>query len=195
MALLLVPLRRGLPAAFMVASLTFYLTYILQGKGFAYQVIPAMGMLVLGLASNAPTQSIIKNGVAFATAILALIPNLAPYTTRPWANVPRGSSFAALSIAPRAGWPLVEERGLEWPLRSMSLWMAPALGKEVRPALVSDIECNPPTYLMVDDRGFSFSALVPDILAHYSSIYRRDRVKLMKLDQPFQRPSNCREIY
>ena len=105
----------------MITSLTFYLTYIAQGKGFAYQLIPAMGMLVLGVVSNAPTQSAVKKTLAFAAAALAILPNLAPYRTKPWADVPRGSSYAALAVAPRAGWPLAEERGLEWPLRSMSL--------------------------------------------------------------------------
>jgi hypothetical protein len=121
---------------------------------------------------------------------LAIAVNLAPYRTPAWADVPHGASYAALSVAPRAGWPLVEERRLQWPLRAMSLWMAPAVGGRVREWAVTDLKCNPPTYLLVDDRQVDFSRMFEDVIAHYVPLWRRDGVSLMKLARPVAPPAD-----
>lgn len=189
------PARDSASGALLVAALTFYLVFVWQMKGFAYQALPAMGLLVLSLAASFQGSSKVQMTAALAAAVLAILPNLKLYHTPAWADVPRGSSYAALSVAPRAGWPLVEERQLTWPLNGISLWMAPALQDEIRESVTRDLQCNPPTYLLVDDREVNFTQMFPDIIDHYEPIWQRDRAKLMKLDQPFQRPSNCREVY
>jgi hypothetical protein len=90
---------------------------------------------------------------------------------------------------------LVEERQLTWPLRSMSLWMAPALGDEIRAPVVNDLQCHPPEYLLVDDSRGDFSAMFADLLTHYSVESRNGRFTLMRLARALPKGENCREIY
>lgn len=194
-ALMVRPGCNDVSRALLVASLTFYLVFVWQMKGFAYQVIPAMGMLALALAATASANLSVRNAIAFAAGLFAVTPNLAPYHTRAWADVPKRSSYGALSVAPRAGWPLVEERELRWPLRSISLWMAPALGETVRAGVTRDLQCNPPAYLLVDDRRINFSNMFRDVLSYYVAIEQKGRVTLMKLARAMPRPSGCRTIY
>ena len=190
-----VPARGESARALLVASLAFYLVFVFQMKGFAYQAIPTMGMLALSSAASAPRSTPVHRTLAFVTALFAILPNLVPYRTPAWANVPAGSSYAALSVAPRAGWPLVEERRLTWPLRSMSLWMAPALGDAIKPWVIKDLQCNAPLYLLVDDRRVNFTAMLPSIISHYVPVERRGRVVLMKRATRMQLPNGCRTIY
>ena len=187
--------RESTASALLIASLIFYLAFVAQMKGFAYQAIPAMGLLALSLAASIPKLPKLQAALAFVIALFAISANLAPYRTPAWADVPNGSSYAALSVAPRAGWPLVEERGLQWPLSAMSLWMAPAVGDEIGGWVTKDLRCNPPTYLLVDDRQFDFSRLFPGILSHYRMIKVAESGKFMILDRPFRRPAGCRTIH
>jgi hypothetical protein len=194
-ALLVRPGREESSRALLIAALTFYLIHVSQLKGFAYQAIPALGMLILALAASVRAEISVRNALAFGAAVFALTPNLAPYHTDAWADVPSGSSYAGLSVAPRAGWPLVEERELKWPLRSMSLWMAPALGPAIRPWVEHDLACNPPAYLLVDDTNLDFSSMFRDILSHYEFVETHGRVRLMRLVGRPLRPATCRTIY
>ena len=186
---------RGSGSALLVASLAYYLVFVFQLKGFAYHVLPAMGFLALSMAAAIPSLPRPQAICALAIALFGLLPNLQPYRTDAWADVPNGASYAALSVAPRAGWPLVEERQLKWPLRSMSLWMAPALGTEIRASVVNDLRCHPPQYLLVDDSRSDFSAMFKEVVAHYSAINRNGHLTLMRLARPLPKGENCREIY
>lgn len=187
--------RDEVSSAFLVGSLTFYLIFIWQMKGFAYHVLPSMGMLVLALAACVTPQVSVRNAIAFAAALFALLPNLTPYRTIPLADVPEGSSYAALSVAPRAGWPLVEEQHLKWSLRAMSLWMAPAVGKAVRPWVIKDLECNTPTYLVVDDRHLDLSSMFGDVISHYRPVEHQGQVTLMRLAHAMPPAAACRRVY
>jgi hypothetical protein len=194
LAFLARPARNSASGALLVAALTFYLVFIWQWKGFAYQALPAMGLLVLSLAASFQGSSKVQTTAAIAAAVLAILPNLKLYHTPAWADVPRASSYAALSVAPRAGWPLVEERQLTWSLNGISLWMAPALQEEIRESVTRDLQCNPPTYLLVDDREVDFTQMFPDIIDHYEPIWQRNRLTFMKLARPMPGQSECRSI-
>lgn len=195
-ALIARPGRDALSGALLVTSLTFYLIYVAQLKGFFYQVIPAMGMLVLALAASSSWEINVRNAVAFFAAVMATLPNLSPYRTPPWIDVPEGASYAAFSVGPRGGWPLVVERRLRWPLRTNSLWMAPALGTRVHDWVVKDLQCNPPTYLVVDDRQLDFSSMFRDVVADYEVIGRNGKVTMMKLARNLPKsPGSCRPVY
>lgn len=189
------PARDGVPGASLVAAFTFYLVFIWQMKGFAYQALPAMGFLVVALAASIQGSSKVQVTAALAAAALAILPNLTRYHTPAWADVPKGSSYAALSVAPRAGWPLVEERQLAWPLNVISLWTAPALQDEIRASVTRDLQCNPPTYLLVDDREVNFTQMFPDIIDHYVPLWQRNRVTFMKLARPMPGQLECRSIH
>lgn len=186
---------RGAAAAFMIAALIFYLIFVMQMKGWAYQFIPASGMLLLAVATSQRERLPVFIALPFAAAFLALVPNLTPYDNPPWVDVPNGTSFAALSMSARAGWPMVEERNLKWPLPYMAPWMAPVLGLQTHDQLIHDLSCNPPALLLVDDRQFNFSKFVPEALSHYSTARDLSGVKLMTLVSPFKRPRRCRPIY
>jgi hypothetical protein len=195
-ALIARPGRDALSGALLVTSLTFYLIYVAQLKGFFYQVIPATGMLVLALAASSSWEINVRNAVAFFAAVMATLPNLSPYRTPPWIDVPEGASYAAFSVGPRGGWPLVVERRLRWPLRTNSLWMAPALGTRVHDWVVKDLQCNPPTYLVVDDRQLDFSSMFRDVVADYEVIGRNGKVTMMKLARNLPKsPGSCRPVY
>jgi hypothetical protein len=189
------PARDGVSGALLVAALTFYLVFVWQLKGFAYQALPAMGLLVLALVASLHGSTKVQATAALGAAALAILPNLVPYHTSAWADVPKGSSYAALSVAPRAAWPLVEERQLTWPLNAISLWMAPAVQSKVRASVIRDLQCNPPTYLLVDDRKVDFTQMFPEIIDHYVPLWRRNHVTLMKLARPLPRQTmGCRSI-
>lgn len=188
------PARDPVSGALLVAALTFYLVFVWQMKGFAYQALPAMGLLVLSLAASVQRNSKVQMTAALGACALAILPNLKSYHTPAWADVPRGSSYAALSVAPRAAWPLVEERQLTWPLNVISLWMAPALGEEIRGSVTKDLRCNPPAYLLVDDREVEFSQMFPDIIDHYERIWQRNRMTFMKLRRPMPKEAACRSV-
>ena len=182
---------RGVAAAFTVAGLSFYLIYILQLKGWPYQAVPALGMLLVAVAFVTRASNVQK-ALAFASTIVILAPNAVPYSTpeRFALDLPKSTSFAALSISPRAAWPMVEARELKWPLRYFSLWMAPS----VRPDVMDDLACNPPDVLLIDDRFVNFSQQVVPILPYFRivqdgpvSIYRRIGVP--------PKPANCRFVH
>ena len=182
---------RGLAAAFTVAGLAFYLVYILQLKGWDYQAVPGLGMLLVAVTLTTQCSNV-QRALVFASAIVIIAPNAVPYKTpeKFIIDLPEGTSFAALSIAPRAAWPMVEARQLKWPLRYFSLWMAPT----VRPDVMDDLACNPPDVLLIDDRNVNFTQLAAPILPYFRivqngpiSIYRR-------IGAP-PKPAACRIIH
>jgi hypothetical protein len=179
-------------AAFTVASLVCFLIYLFQMKGWGYHALPALGTLFVAVALSA-NGSLLRKALGLAVGILILVPNLKPYRTPPEfrLNVPPGTSFAALSVAPRAAWPMVEERRLKWPLRYFSLWMAPT----VEPQIFHDLACNPPELLLVDDRQVDFSSYAAPILRFYSRIDHDGPVKLFRRVATPAKPTSCRTIY
>ena len=181
---------RGVAAAFTVAGLAFYLVYILQLKGWPYHAVPALGMLLIA-AVLAAQGSNVRRALAFASAIVILAPNAAPYSTpeRFALDLPRNTSFAALSISPRAAWPMVEARQLQWPLRYVSLWMAPT----IRPDVMDDLACNPPEVLLIDDRFENFSQQVAPILPYFR-IVQDGPIRIYRLIEAPPRPPKCRTV-
>lgn len=182
---------RGEAAAFTVAALAAWLVYLLQMKGWDYQALPAVGLLLVAVALAADG-SIVRRALMAGAAIVIVVPSLRPYRTPPEfrLDVRPGSSFAALSIAPRAGWPLVEERRLKWPLPYMSLWMAPA----VRPDVARELACNPPDLLLIDDRQVDFSSYAGPVLPAYSMV-SDGPIKLLRRVGTPAKPQGCRAVY
>jgi hypothetical protein len=179
-------------AAFTISSLAFFLVYLVQSKGWEYQVIPAQGMLFVAVVLSA-TGSVVRKTLGLAAGILILLPHVRPYETPGMfrLNVPHETSFAALSISPRAAWPLVEERQLKWPLPYLSLWMAPT----IMPSVANDLACNPPDLLLIDDRTVDFSSLVASLLRDYVRIDDGGPIKLYKRTRLPPRGSGCRTVH
>lgn len=144
-------------AAFLVAALAFLLAFLSQAKGFGYQSVPALGMLLIA--------SFMCGRIGVLLSLMILVANVRPYHTPPWMDLQlaEGTSFAALSVHPRAGWPMAEEQRLEWKLPYLSLWMAPKMIPDIESGLLAD----PPEVLLVDDRTVDFSKSVPRLLEKY----------------------------
>ena len=179
-------------AAFTVASLSFFLVYLAQAKGWEYQLIPAQGMLFVAVVLSS-TGSTVRRTLGLAAGSLILLPNVRFYETPPEfrLDVARGTSFAALSISPRAAWPLVEERRLQWALPYMSLWMSPT----IKPPVLNDLACNAPDLLLIDDRTVDFSSYVAPLLRYYVRIDEGGPVQLYRRTTKVPHGTGCRTIY
>lgn len=163
---LFAPFLKKPPPAFLIAALAFLLAFLAQGKGFAYQMIPALGMLTISALMSE------RKGVGASIAFMAVILNARPYTPSPYGlgDVPPGSSVAVLSRAPRLTWPFVEERHLIYTQPYMCLWMAPTVMPDFR-GIRSD-------YLLIDDRTVNFTEAARGILLDYERVRQTGRITL-----------------
>lgn len=181
-----------------VAAGVFATVYLLQGKAFHYHAIPALGAGLLavlvgfGLSGlrGASAASLAAAGLTLAAAVVTPLTAGSARFDQPalaaTASLQRGETVVMLSASGVAAWPMVEERGLGWPSRHMTLWMLPrvwqaeragtmtpelaGLAARVRAEVAREITCARPRMVLVDGR---YDDLVPDgILEWFMS---RDR--------------------
>ena len=142
-------IRSRFAAACLVAAAAFALAYAVQDKGWFYQGIPAMGFILLGVATEAGAlrwselklrqklgvgllitafvipfviATILGVGVyhnRFRPEVLALTRDLKP-----------GQPIMVFSARSTFAWPMVEERGLVWVSRDYTFWMLPAIARD-----------------------------------------------------------------
>ena len=161
-----------------VAAAGWLLAYLLQGKGFEYHLIPALGC---GLAALFAFLAVSRpRGLAvWATATAALLAAFAiPFTAGParfdqaarhaTAHLAEGARVAILTPAGSTSWPLVEERRFTWHSPHMTYWMLGAvwrdqreggtsaelnaLGRSVAGEAARSIACARPELVLVDTR-------------------------------------------
>lgn len=164
------PSRSATP--FLIAALAFYLGFVWQLKWWPYQLIPALGLLLIAVSLQRP-KTPVGRALMVASFIVILGPNLRLYETPPKYrfDIPRGASFAALSTSPRAAWPLVEKRHLRWTLPYMCLWMWPTVDLDP----ISTLKHDPPDFLLIQ-RPFS----ARDLLWRYRPVATTDSVTLYR---------------
>lgn len=203
-------------APFVVAALAFLLAFVVQGKGWGYHALPALGMLLVALCLSF-RRSILRDALAAAAIGLMLLGNARFYQPdRRLAAVidaPRGTTVAILSVSTRPLWPLMEERGYRWPLRYFSLWTLPAIvegvqgadafASELRSHVSQDLRCAPPDILVIDreagldiPRYLAADPGLRQLLAAYRLQRQVDELAMMiRVRPPPPRPENCRKIY
>ena len=133
--------RKRLPAeaqAVLLVVLGFCIAYVIQGKGWQYQLVPIMGgllvALVLQLVRQPAPMAVPRWQFGWAMALLGLVlaPPLLmgrydnPYTAATgtlMAGLPKGDTAIILSTQPYIAWPMMEELGLRWPSRYGMFWM------------------------------------------------------------------------
>ena len=176
-----------------LATGAFAISYLIQSKGFHYQAVPALGMAIVAVlvAFGVFGRAALRQGGAVA-ALLALATSVAVpvaagaprddhAAARAAADLPRGSTIFALTANGVTVWPLVEEKGLNWPSRHMTLWMLLAvwfngqdghsdglvrLGQQVRFEAAEDIACSQPEMVLVD-RHYDQFAPERDVLRFF----------------------------
>jgi len=130
--------RSSVAQAALVAGLAFLAAYLLQGKGWRYHGVPAMGCFALAILAEAErfrwraallTQRMAL--VLIAPAILCLVLPVvqagrrdnranALLATR---DLKAGDVVGVLSTSGGRYWPIPEERHFIWPSRYMTYWM------------------------------------------------------------------------
>lgn len=142
-------IRSRFAAACLVAGAAFTLVFAVQAKGWFYQGIPAMGLLMLGIAAEAATLpwSTLKLREKLGVGLLCwafVIPfvneavlGVGAYHNRFRADVlaltrdlKPGQPVMAFSARSTFIWPMVEERGLVWTSRDYTFWMLPAIARD-----------------------------------------------------------------
>jgi hypothetical protein len=171
--------RSSIAQAALIAGLAFLAAYFLQGKGWRYHGVPAMGCFAFAIVAEAERlrrdalSLAARAGVALAmlTIICLAVPLVQEMRTRDHANallatsdLHPGDVVAALSGS--AYWPVPEERHFIWPSRSVTyspLFYAveasrakqpnPAMATliaDIRRGIVHDLACNPPRRILGD---------------------------------------------
>lgn len=171
--------RSSIAQAALIAGLAFLAAYFLQGKGWRYHGVPAMGCFAFAIVAEAERlrrdalSLAARAGVALAmlTIICLAVPLVQGMRTRDHANallatsdLHPGDVVAALSGS--AYWPVPEERHFIWPSRSVTyspLFYAvealrakqpnpamAALIADIRRGIVHDLACNPPRRILGD---------------------------------------------
>lgn len=171
--------RSSIAQAALIAGLAFLAAYFLQGKGWRYHGVPAMGCFALAIVAEAERfrrknlALTARAGAALAmlTIICLAIPVVQAMRTKDHADallatsdLPPGEVVAALTGS--AYWPIPEERHFVWPSRSVTyspLFYAveasrakqpnPAMATliaDIRRSIVQDLACNPPRRILGD---------------------------------------------
>ena len=175
--------RRQLGSFGMAAALgaaAFVLSYLLQGKSFHYQAIPALGLATIAGISlllarpDGPAKPQGRLIAVVGLALLVWVPlksggsRFDRVFNAATAGLGRGKGVAMLSASQALAWPAVYERELRWGSRTMGLWMmlSPwqaelkgentpdmvALGTAVRRELAAEIACGRPAIVLSDTR-------------------------------------------
>jgi putative flippase GtrA len=165
---------------FSVAAFAFFLSYLVQQKGWQYHAIPTSGMLIFLLAANifgkqgslcALMQPILRPMVLLLFFILSI-------SQGTYANIyqkqygkffeetQNGSAIMFVTSDPQWIWPAVEQTDTVWSSRYFAHWMLPAIGyyrknnirnvkveqleHDVLAATYEDIMCNPPAFIAIE---------------------------------------------
>jgi hypothetical protein len=171
--------RSSIAQAALIAGLAFLAAYFLQGKGWRYHGVPAMGCFALAIVAEAERfrwntlRLAARAGVALAmlTIICLAVPLVQGMRTKDDENallatsdLHPGDVVAALSGS--VYWPVPEERHFIWPSRSVTYSplfyaveasrakqpnpaMAVLIG-DIRRSIVHDLACNPPRRILGD---------------------------------------------
>jgi hypothetical protein len=163
----------------LVVGMTFLAAYFLQGKGWRYHGVPAMGCFAFAVVAEAERfrRRATSPGplAAIALAALAMICLIFPLVqgmrSQEHANALRATSDLRPGdvVAELSGgyfWPVPEERHFIWPSRSVTyqaLYYAveasrtgrsnptvAALIDDIRRGIVHDLACNPPRRILGD---------------------------------------------
>jgi hypothetical protein len=139
-----------LAEAALVASLAFLAAYLIQHKGWSYQLVPAVGMLVLAagaeLAATREARPLPGRRTGAAALLLAVVAlpagaalwkgphqtHYRPAAERALAGLGEGQAVMVLSAHASSAWPMVEERRLRWASRHYVFWMLPAIAEAER---------------------------------------------------------------
>lgn len=170
--------RSSIAQAALIAGLALLAAYFLQGKGWRYHGVPAMGCFALAIAAEAerlrrdpPLAA--RAGIVLATLTIfcLAVPLVQGLRARDDADallatsdLRPGDVVAALTGS--AYWPIPEERHFVWPSRSVTyspLFYAveasrakqpnPAMARliaDIRRGIVDDLACNPPRRILGD---------------------------------------------
>lgn len=154
----------------------FGLIFILQGKNFHYQAIPAMGLGLVTMVAVVldPASRDGRLVGLLGLAVSLMVPFKAGGArhdgvfVRAVADLPAGQGVAMLSASQALAWPAMYERPLVYRARTMGLWMVlspwqdeldragdpkmAALGTAVRQELAAEIACHRPGLVVVDTR-------------------------------------------
>lgn len=179
--------RRELSAASqaaLIVSAAFVLCYYIQFKGWGYHATPVIGSLLLALSlhwAQRPTALAMQRSEMLTGALLLVLmvgPALqhGPYKNsfaqsadRLLHDIKPGMTAVALTTKAARMWPMIEEKGLNWPSRYYHFWMMPtfvearatgissadleAYMTKVRRETVQDFACNPPDLIINDLDG------------------------------------------
>lgn len=180
----------ALEKAAAVGTAAFVLVFVVQGKNFHYQAIPALGLalvtlLLLLLAKESGSGRLLAGVGLLATLIVPWKAGQARYDQfflEAVRNVRAGEGVVMLSPSQALSWPAVYERGLRWDARTMGLWMVlspwaaekdgsndprmVALGQTVRREMAAEIACKRPAMVVVD-RFYDEDAPGGDVLAWF----------------------------
>jgi hypothetical protein len=173
-----------------VGTAAFALVFVVQGKNFHYQAIPALGLalltlLILLLAKESGSGRLVAGVGVLAALIVPWKAGQARYDQfflQAVRAVKAGEGVAMISPSQALSWPAVYERGLRWDARTMGLWMVlspwaaekagdrdprmAALGQAVRREVAAEIACKRPAMVVVD-RFYDEDAPGGDVLAWF----------------------------
>ncbi len=157
-----------------VGTAAFALVFIVQGKNFHYQAIPALGLalltlLVLLLAKERGSGRLVAGVGVLAALMVPLKAGQARYDNffqQAVGDLKPGQGVTMISPSQALSWPAVYERNLRWDARTMGLWMVlspwaaekerssdprmAALGTAVRREVAAEIVCKRPAMVVVD---------------------------------------------
>lgn len=157
-----------------VGTLAFVLVFVVQGKNFHYQAIPALGLALLTMLAMLLSRK--QGGGKLVAAVGLLVALLVPFRAglarvdmvflQAVRGLKPGEGVTLISPSQALAWPAVYERGLRWDARTMGLWMVispwqaekersgdprmAALGAAVRHELAAEIACKRPAMVIVD---------------------------------------------
>lgn len=171
--------RSSIAQAALIAGLALLAAYFLQGKGWRYHGVPAMGCFALAIVAEAErfrwnNLSLTARAgavLAMLTIICLAVPLVQGMRTKDHANallatsdLHPGDVVAALTGS--AYWPIPEERHFVWPSRSVTyspLFYAVEAARakqpnpematliaDIRHGIVHDLACNPPRRILGD---------------------------------------------
>lgn len=170
-----------------VGTAAFALVFVVQGKNFHYQAIPALGLalltlLILLLAKESGSGRLVAALGVLAAVIVPWKAGQARYDEfflQAVREVAAGEGVVMISPSQALSWPAVYERGLRWDARTMGLWMVlspwaaekagdrdprmTALGTAVRREMAAEIACKRPAMVVVD-RFYDEEAPSGDVL-------------------------------
>lgn len=166
----------ALQEASTVGTAAFALVFILQGKNFHYQAIPALGLALVTMfailldrrSKDGRLVALLGLGVSLMVPLKSGGPRHDGVFVRAVSGLPAGQGVAMLSASQALAWPAMYERPLVYRARTMGLWMVlspwqdelsrtgdprmAALGTSVRRELAAEIACHRPGLVVVDTR-------------------------------------------